>query len=166
MGLLGRKYLAVAHYGAKKVVAEVLGYSHPCELSQRSLLWHWGLVPPNILQDPVLGCLKPNNQQGGNTDLCITDRLSKPILSPASSLNIPIDTALPNWGITPSSTHQWAGTSPSHQKPWRSSWTKHTHQEADTRSKRNNNPTECRRKNRNRNLDKMRQQKNMFQKKE
>ena len=52
--------------GARTLVAEAPRNVHQHELSQRSTFWHWDLAQHSILQAPVLGRLRPNNQQGGN----------------------------------------------------------------------------------------------------
>ena len=51
--------------GAGTLVVEVPGNVDWCELSQRSPFWHQDLAPPNSLQAPVLGRLRPNNQWDG-----------------------------------------------------------------------------------------------------
>ena len=68
------------------------------------------------------------------------DRLPKDILSTQTSLNTPLDMALPIRGTRPSSTHQWPGTSPFHQEACTSPWTNLTHQGADTTTKKNYSP--------------------------
>ena len=88
----------------------------------------------------MLGYLKPNNQQGGNTALPNKDKLAKVVLSAQMSLNIPLDMALHRRAIKPSSTNQWTGTSGSHQEARTSTWTKLIHQGADTRRERSYKP--------------------------
>ena len=86
----------------------------------------------------VLGYIKPNNQQGGNT-APIKDELPKVVLSAQMSLNIPLDMAL-HRRIKLSSTNQWTGTSGCHQEARTSTWIKLIHQGADTRRERSYKP--------------------------
>ena len=65
--LLGKQGSAMAHCGDKSLVAEASWNNHWHELSQKLPYWKRDLTPPNSLQGPVLGWLRPNNQQGGNT---------------------------------------------------------------------------------------------------
>ena len=87
----------------------------------------------------VLGYIKPNNQQGGNT-APIKDELPKVVLSAQMSLNIPLDMALHRRAIKLSSTNQWTGTSGCHQEARTSTWIKLIHQGADTRRERSYKP--------------------------
>ena len=74
------------------------------------------LVSPNSLQPPALECLRPDSQQVGTQPHLSAEQLPKVVLSAQPPLNIPHDTALPTTGVRASSTHQWAGTSLSQQE--------------------------------------------------
>ena len=62
-----------------------LGNTPQCELSWRSPFWHQDLGPPNSLQTPVLVCLRPNNQQGGNTAPPISRQAALSRLEPTAT---------------------------------------------------------------------------------
>ena len=107
----------------------------------------------NSLQAPMLGNLRPNNQQGKNTALPISRQAAyKVFLSPQP--------ALPTKGTRPSSNHQWVGTSPSHQEACISLLDQPHPPGADGRSK-NHHPAH--RNHNYRKSDRMRQQKDMLQ---
>ena len=107
----------------------------------------------NSLQAPMLGNLRPNNQQGKNTALPISRQAAyKVFLSPQP--------ALPTRGTRPSSNHQWVGTSPSHQEACKSLLDQPHPPGADGRSK-NHHPAH--RNHNYRKSDRMRQQKDMLQ---
>ena len=52
---------------ARALVADAPGNTPLHEFSWRLPFWHRDLVPPNSLQAPMLGHLRPNHQQGWNT---------------------------------------------------------------------------------------------------
>ena len=95
---------------------------------------------PTAYRPPVLGCLRPNNQQGGNTAPTSSRQAAKFVLSQQPPMKTHFDMAMLTRRTRLISTHQWAGTSPSHQQSCRSQWTNLNHQEADTRTKKNYNP--------------------------
>ena len=117
----------------KTLTAAILGHTHWHDPS-----WRLMLSPLNKLYAPLMGCyinslyvsllggLRPNKQQGGNTASPISRQSFKVLLS----------TALPTRGTGPSSTHPQSLPSGSLQKPLNNLF----HQRADSRSKNSYNP--------------------------
>ena len=95
------------------------------------------------------------------------DMLPKVVLNQQLPANIFCDMALPTRGTRSSSTHQWAGINPCTRKPAQSPWTNFTHQGADSKQKEELQHCNLRsREHKHRMLDKMSQQRNMFQTKD
>ena len=121
----GRQEPGAVHWGVRhwrqKTQGIIIGVRSPWRLP----FWK-NLAPPNTLQPSVPRSPKPNNQQGGNTNL--------PFNRQAASSPTP-QTAPPTTAMKPmklSSTKNWAGTSLSHQEASLSPLTSFAHQGADT----------------------------------
>ena len=61
-GHVGRWGSAVAHWGARTLVAEATENIDQCELCRKSVFWHQDMALTNSLQATVLQQLRPNSQ--------------------------------------------------------------------------------------------------------
>ena len=115
---------------------------------------------------PTAQSLRPNNQQGGNTAHLSPDGLYKLHLRQEPPLDTPLDTALPTRGTRHSSAHQCTGTSASNQEAC-TSLLDQTHPLGGKYQKQEELQSCGLQKgdHKHRELDKMRCQRNMFQKK-
>lgn len=112
--------------GARTLVVEASEKSPLCKLSRRLPFWCQDLTPPNSLQAPVLGPLRPNSQEGGMQAHPPADSLP----TATSKQTHPL-----TWPCPPERQTQLyppEGNRPSHQEACTGPWTNATHPRADT----------------------------------
>ena len=109
--------------GPRTLAAEVLGSTHWWEPS-----WSLPLALPKSLQTPVLGHLRPQNQQGGNTAQPISRQVDESFTELCPTKQHPVPPT----------------TSASHQEACTSLLDSLIHQREESRSKKNYNPLACR----------------------